>query len=56
MSDLAYRCSRDPAHRVTSPKPMDTCPAVVRGRPCRGELVQVGGGVARRPRQKAVTR
>lgn len=45
MSDLVYRCSKNPRHVITDPKPRSLCPAIVRGSPCRGELEQIGGGV-----------
>lgn len=51
MSDLVYRCSKNPRHIVTDPNPRDVCPAYHLGRPCRGELEQIGGGVTK-PKSK----
>lgn len=41
MSNLVYRCSANPRHVITSPKPLERCLAIVNGCPCRGELVRV---------------
>ncbi len=54
MSNLVYRCAKNPRHVVTDPKPRAECPAIVRGSPCRGELTQVGGGVSK-PKRRAVS-
>lgn len=41
MSNIVYRCDVDSRHVVTSPRPMQVCPAIVHGSPCRGQLIRI---------------
>lgn len=42
MNAYRYRCGA--GHEISSPLPLSFCPMVVRGCPCRGDLVRIGPG------------
>jgi len=42
LMTYTYRCSN--GHEAASPRPLESCPACVKGKPCDGELRRVGPG------------
>lgn len=48
MTVYQYRCDRN--HEIQSKKPLTSCLAMVKGKPCPGALTRVGAGS--RPRTK----